>query len=227
MIVLDEPNATNESWKKPEDVIRDGYNFQLESYISQGIQMFKKDIGNFVLFTLVVAAISVVINLIPILGYIVGLIINPPLAAGYFIVANKIRKGEAYTFNNFFDGFKINLGNLIVVSVLTGVFSFIGTLFCILPGIYLTVAYSIATPILLFLNLEFWDAMEASRKVVSKNFFSWLGFFIVVWLGAVIIGLLACGVGLLFTVPVAILATYCAFADVMSGPTENNIDSVS
>lgn len=99
--------------------------------------------------------------------------------------------------------------------------------FCILPGIYLAVSYGIAVPMLIFLKLEFWDSMEASRKVIGKNFFSWLGFFIVVWLGALIIGVLACGVGLLFTIPVAILATYCAFVGVMSTPTENNANNIS
>jgi len=227
MIVLDEPNPTNESWKNPENVIRDGYNFRLETYVSQGIQLFKKDIGNFVLFTLVFTAISVVINLIPFLGTIGGLIVNPPLAAGYFLVADKIRRGESYTFNNFFDGFKVHIGNLIVISLLTGVFTIIGTILCILPGIYLAVAYSIAVPMLLFIKLEFWESMEASRKVIGKNFFSWLGFFIVIWLGALIIGALACGVGLLFTVPVAILATYSAFVDIMSAPAESDSTDIS
>jgi hypothetical protein len=227
MIVLDEPNPSQETWKNPEDVIRDGYNFQLESYISQGIQMFKKDIGNFVLFTLVFFAISAVINLLPVLGTIAGIIINPPLTAGYFLVADKIRRGEAYTFNNFFDGFKLHIGNLIVLSLVSSLLTGIGMVFCILPGIYLAVSYGIAVPMLIFLKLEFWDSMEASRKVIGKNFFSWLGFFIVVWLGALIIGVLACGVGLLFTIPVAILATYCAFVGVMSTPTENNANNIS
>ncbi len=222
MIILDEPNSKQENWKNPEDVIRDGYVFRLETYISQAIQLFKKDIGNFVLFTLVFFAISAVINLIPVLGTIAGLIVNPPLAAGYYLVADKIRRGEAYTFNNFFDGFKLHIGNLIVLSLISSILTAIGFVFCIIPGIYLAVGYGIAVPMLLFLKLEFWDSMEASRKVIGKNFFSWLGFFIVVWLGALIIGVLACGVGLLFTMPVAILATYCAFADVMSGPAESD-----
>jgi uncharacterized membrane protein len=80
---------------------------------------------------------------------------------------------------------------------------------------------------LLFIKLEFWESMEASRKVIGKNFFSWLGFFIVIWLGALIIGALACGVGLLFTIPVAILATYSAFVDIMSAPAESDSTNIS
>lgn len=218
MIVLDKPQGSAGEWLSPEDVARDGYDFKFSDYISQGIQLFKKDIANFVLFMLVLSAINLGLAFIPILGTLGSLIIGPPLNAGIFLVANKIRKNEPYTFNNFFDGFKSHFGSLIVLGLVSGILTGIGVVFCILPGIYLGVAWSLAVPMVLFVKPEFWDAMEASRKVVSKQFWSFLGFTIVVFLGAAIIGVLACGIGLLFTIPIAILSTYCAFVDIMSAP---------
>lgn len=219
MIVLDQQENTDGEWRNPDSVASNGYNFQFSEYISQGIQLFKKDVANFVLFMLVLFAVNIAIGLIPIFGALASLVIGPPLNAGIFIVANKIRKGETYSFNTFFDGFKGNLfGGLVLLGLVSSILTGIGMLFCIIPGIYLAVSWSIAVPMLLFIKSEFWDAMEASRKVVAKQFWTFLGFIIVVYLGAFIIGVLACGVGLLFTIPVAILATYCAFADIMSNP---------
>ncbi|MEZ4800968.1 MAG: hypothetical protein R2809_14580 [Flavobacteriales bacterium] len=219
MIVLDQQEGSEKGWRRPEDVVDSGYNFKFSDYISEAIQLFKKDIANFVLFMLVLLAVNFGLAAIPIFGGLAGLVIGPPLNAGIFIVANKIRTGQSYSFNSFFDGFQGNrFGQLVLLGLISGILTGIGMLFCLIPGIYLAVSWSIAIPMLLFVKSEFWDAMEASRKVVGKQFWSFLGFMIVVYLGAVIIGLLACGVGLLFTLPIATLAIYCAFEDIMYAP---------
>jgi hypothetical protein len=51
-------------------------------------------------------------------------------------------------------------------------------------------------------GLGFWDAMELSRKMVMKRFWGTLGLCFVAWLVGML-GLLACGVGLLVSGPVA------------------------
>lgn len=62
--------------------------------------------------------------------------------------------------------------------------------------------------------MDFWEAMEASRKIVSKEWFSIFGFIIV--LGLInLCGFLCLGVGLLFTVPMTSCAAYAAYADVV------------
>jgi uncharacterized membrane protein len=208
MIVLDQPESSKGELKSPEQAIQDGYNFEIFESIGEGIELFKKDIGNFVLYTLVVLAINVGVAFIPFVGTIASLIVGPPITVGYFFVADKIRRGEPYTFNTFFDGFKAPFGQLIVLSLISTILIIVGTIFCIIPGIWLAISYTLANCILIFHKLEFWDAMEASRKVVGKNFWSFLGLFIVMGLGGAIFIVLTCGLGSIIASPVIVLTIY-------------------
>jgi uncharacterized membrane protein len=208
MIVLDQPESNQGELKTPEQVIQEGYTFEVFEAIGDGIELFKKDIGNFIIFTLVVLAINLGLGLIPIVGSLATLVIGPPLTVGYFFVADKIRKGEPYTFNNFFDGFKAPFGQLIVLSLISSILIFVGALLCIIPGIWLGVSYTIANCILIFNKLEFWDAMEASRKVVAKNWWLFFGTLIVMGLGGLLVVVLTCGLGALLVAPVMVLTIY-------------------
>lgn len=211
MIVLDEPEFSQGELKSPEQVLQEGYDFEVFEMIGNGIELFKKDIGNFVLFTLLVAGISAGLSFVPFVGSLASVVISPPLSVGYFFVADKIRRGEAYTFNNFFDGFKAPFGQLIVLSLISSILTIVGTIFCILPGIYLAIGYSLSNCVLVFHKFEFWEAMEASRKVVSKNFWTFLGLFLVMSIGGALAIILSCGVGLLFVAPVIVLTIYCIY----------------
>jgi len=64
-----------------------------------------------------------------------------------------------------------------------------------------------------FYEMEPWPAMEASRKIVSKQWFMVLLFLFAVGLIAMA-GLILLGVGILYTLPAMICALYAAFADV-------------
>lgn len=211
MIVLDQSQGSPGELKSPEQVIQDGYNFEVFEMIREGIELFKKDIGNFVLFTLLVGAINFGMALIPIIGSLASLIISPPLAAGYFFVADKIRKGEPYTFNSFFEGFNVAFGQLVVLSLISSVLIVVGLVFCIIPGIWLAVSYTLANCILIFHKVEFWDAMEASRKVIGRNFWLFLGTLIVMGVGGIIATVLTCGLGSLVVGPVIILTIYSIY----------------
>ena len=68
--------------------------------------------------------------------------------------------------------------------------------------IFLTTIWLFALALVVDKGLAFWDAMELSRKMVLKHFW---GIFLLVFVGWIMsmVGLLLCGVGLLFTGPVA------------------------
>jgi len=84
----------------------------------------------------------------------------------------------------------------------------------IVPVLYLTVSYLFALPLVAERRLGFWEAMETSRKVVGKHWWGWLGFVILVWLLGALLGALACGVGLIFTLPLASAVFVAAYDDV-------------
>lgn len=198
---------------KIEKMVAEDYEFKFNDYINQGFDIFKKYPGGFIGYLLLLMLIGIACAVIPILGYIVSIVISPALYAGIFIVGKKIVHDEPFEFGDFFKGFdyviQLFLGNLIV-----SIFVTIGFALCIIPGIYLAVAYLWVVMFIVFAGQEFWPAMELSRKVITKNWFSFLGFVIVLFL-INLVGLIALGVGLLVTIPATMLAVYAAYEDIV------------
>jgi uncharacterized membrane protein len=90
-----------------------------------------------------------------------------------------------------------------------------GFLLLVLPGIYLTVSYIFANQFVLFKGMSFWPAMEKSRKLVTQSWFAVFGLcFVTFCIG--FLGFLLLGVGLLVSVPVAVLMLYYGFRDIQA-----------
>ena len=102
-----------------ENVLNNGYTFQLSQYISKGFNIFGKNAGLFIGYLLVYMCISAGLSIIPLIGQIASALISGALVAGYFIVADKTDRGEFVEFSNFFDGFK-SWSPLVIASLLTG-----------------------------------------------------------------------------------------------------------
>ena len=63
-------------------------------------------------------------------------------------------------------------------------------------------------------NLDFWEAMEASRNLAKEHLFEMVLFVII--LGLInIAGFLLCGVGLLFTLPLTYAATAIGYDELV------------
>jgi len=77
---------------------------------------------------------------------------------------------------------------------------FIGFLLLILPGIYLAISYSFTYALIVDKGLGVWEAMELSRKTVTKQ---WLKFFGLALLAGLMIfvSALPLGVGLIWSIP--------------------------
>ncbi len=83
-----------------------------------------------------------------------------------------------------------------------------------IPAYYLSIAYVWSDLFILFKGMSFWDAMEASRQVVTKKWFNMLGLVIVLVLIA-LVGALLCGLGLIVAIPLMSCVIYASFADVV------------
>ncbi len=168
--------------KAIENLIRDGYDFDISDSIDRGSKIFTSNMGPFIGFTVLYMLISGSVSIFT--SGLGSMLISGPLTAGYFIVANAIVRNEEIKFEMFFDGFKL-----------------------FLPLFLLFV---------IFLKMDFWPAMEASRKIISKKFWSFFGFFIL--LGLInLLGIIALGVGVLFTIPATYCMMYAAFESVVGG----------
>ena len=101
----------------------------------------------------------------------------------------------------------------------------IGVLLITIPIIYLTVAWSFAPHFVVFYKMSAWEAMETSRQLITKKWFSFFGFMIVQGL-VVILGLLLICVGVFYFFPAAMNASYVAFEDITKFYEEAEADDI-
>lgn len=83
--------------------------------------------------------------------------------------------------------------------------------------VYISISYTFAIPLVIGRKLEFWSAMEASRKIVGKQWLGIFGFFFVLTL-INMAGILACCVGLFVTAPFTSCAIAAAYEHIIGLP---------
>jgi uncharacterized protein DUF4339 len=132
------------------------------------------------------------------------------LMAGLMKYFLKLIRGEQASVGDAFSGFGPMAGQLILLGLVLNVLVLIGYALCIIPGIFLQVAWLFAITLVIDRKMDFWDAMELSRKMVCKHWWIVFAFFIVYSL-VVVSGILACCVGILVTMPIGIAAMLFAY----------------
>jgi hypothetical protein len=140
------------------------------------------------------------------------------LIGGLFKYYLKLIRGEGAVVGDAFSGFGPALGRLALLGLVQGILTNLGFLFCIIPGIYLAVSWYFALPLVIDRNLGFWEAMELSRKVVSKHWFLVFAFLLVVGLVSAC-GVIACCIGILVSVPIGFVALMYAYDDIFRQQT--------
>jgi len=186
------------------EILARGYQVNIGDWIGRGWQLLT---SNFWLFV----GATFVAGLIAGMG-IIGLVLGGPMIGGLYAMFLKKKRGQPVTFGDVFVGFNTFVP-LMLARILMGVFGVLGLLFCLLPGIYLLVAWHFTLVLVIDKKLDFWPAMELSRKMVNKHWWGIFGFLIVcalINLG----GLLVCCVGILVTAPIAYAASIYAYEDI-------------
>ena len=185
----------------------------VQDYIRQGWEMFKEHVGEFIGFTLILVVASIVSSQLSFAGSVVFSAIVASLSAGYSIAAFRLLSGQQLEFADFFKGFNYFLP-LFLASLAGGFLVSIGFLL-IIPGIYLAVAYMFTTFLIIDYRMEFWQAMETSRKIITKNWFAFFGFAFALF-AINLLGACALVVGLLVTIPVTACAAAIAYKDIIA-----------
>ena len=107
---------------------------------------------------------------------------------------------------------------LIVLFVLMTVLVVAGFFLLVLPGIYLSIAYSFAPYLIVEKNMGVWEALETSRKAITQYWWRYFGLMIVA-LVLIIIGAIPLLIGLIWVLPIVAIATGEVFAKTF-GSTE-------
>ncbi len=202
--------------------------------LQEAWQLFKKSPGKLILiyfvFFLVNVGVGVILSFIPLVGQILSSIVGIILGAGvYYAYLKFYREGDA-SIDDIFFPMKQNAGELAIMAVIKSIFLFIGFILLVLPGIYLAVSYIFAELLIVDKNLTAWEALETSRKRVTKNWFVYFAFLLIL-LFINIIGLIPLGLGLFVTVPVSIMAItlayvaeFCTDAEVGNGESHSSVN---
>src|SRR5262245_17890497 len=186
--------------------VRAAPSFLIGDCFSRGWQLYKDNFWLLLVACAVMLLITSGLHSIPAIGNVLGLLFGFAFWGGLDFLFLKRIRGEAADVGDAFCGFKSGLVPLMLASLVANLLTTVGFILLILPGIYLLVAWWMFVPLLIIdKRLEFWPAMELSRKTVNQNFWRCLGLFVLGGLVA-ISGFLACGLGLFFTVPIGLAA---------------------
>lgn len=162
-----------------------------------------------------VAAVCLVVMGVP-------LLYGPAMAGLFWFFLRRIRTGNG-TIEDAFEPFKVVLLHSFLAGLVVSVLVSIGAMLCLLPGLFLAALWTFVWPLLMDYRLEFWPAMEVSRRVALRN----LGGIVVLWcLSALLLlaGWLLCGIGVFFTTPIVIAAHAYAYEDLFGikpGPEQS------
>jgi uncharacterized membrane protein len=120
------------------------------------------------------------------------------------LVAMGIRRaaGLRVAFDTAFGSFD-KAGTAFIAGLLNTLLTYIGLILLIIPGIYLATAYCMSLPLIVDRKFTPWQALETSRKVVTKRWFQYFGLMLVVGL-LVFLSAIPLGIGLIWTAPWAI-----------------------
>lgn len=169
--------------------------------LREGWELTKPNFGLLLGGMLVVGLMSAAAGVVPFGSVIIG----GPLTGGAIAVALRLVAGRPVEFNNFFDGFK-RFVPLMLVQLVMSALVVAGTFALILPGLYLAIALSFGTHLVVDRDEEFWPALMGSMKVVNGHFGTFLMFGLAAF-GLVLLGTLTCGLGLLVVAPLLMMSS--------------------
>ncbi|MFA0809767.1 hypothetical protein [Microbulbifer epialgicus] len=228
----------NSDFGSIEKGIAGDYSFSIGEAISEGWQLSKGKkrtvwLG-MLLYMIAATAISFIIALItgyPVFDFegttevslatstiynVLVTFVEMPLAAGLMMIGIKIARGSETSGTEVFAHFD-KIIPLIITNIIMGILILIGLFLLVIPGIYLMVAYMFAIPLIVDQNLGPWQALETSRKAITKNWFSFFGFTIATIL-ILLAGFLALLIGAIWTLPLFFIAIGVAYRKVFGAP---------
>jgi hypothetical protein len=146
-----------------------------------------------------------------------GIFVITPLFGGvfgagfYYYLLRKVR-GLPTTIGDLFAGFTKAFLTLIAVGLLTSIFVTVGFVCLVLPGIYLIVSYVFTQILVVDKGLGFWEAMETSRRVITRQWWRVLGL-LLLSIPFILLGVAALFVGIFVAVPLVTGAVVYAYED--------------
>lgn len=102
------------------------------------------------------------------LATLIALPVTAPITAGIMLYTIKRSMGETPSFADVFQ-YYAKMMPITQQQILMYLLIYAGFICFIIPGIYLAIAYMLALPLMVEKNLGVWEALEISRKAITKK----------------------------------------------------------
>ena len=169
------------------------------------------------ILSVVYAGITVVLSLIPILGWVLSILTVGPLVVGYKKYFLRLLRQERVEFNQLFDGFSC-FAPAFVASILCTVFIFLWTLLLVVPGIIAAISYSMTFFIIADNpQIDGLQAIRRSKQMMRGHKFKLfcLGCRFIGWF---LLGVITLGIGFFFVGPYWTTAHAAFYQDLLAEP---------
>lgn len=200
------------------------YDFDIIEMIKEGLKRIEGVKGIFLAAFIVYIVVSIIVQIVlgiffpsppppaepnylnQVIVTILSYPILMPLIVGVIMLAINYSRGEPIAFQSIFNYYHLT-GRLSLAALLVYIMTVIGFIFLLLPGIYLSIAYIFTLPLIADKGMDVWEAMELSRKAVTKHWFKVFGLFLLLSI-IMALGALALGIGLIWAVPLLFVTLY-------------------
>ena len=202
-----------------DDLIARAGKLDIGGCLERSWNLLKANFWPIVGTTFVLFVVMLIAQSIPLLGMLVSLLLTGVFYGGLYVFYLKKIRGEPAELGDAFCGFSLAFLPLMMASLVSTLLTMLGVLLLILPGIYLAVSYSFIYLLIVDQKLEFWSALEVSRRVVTAQ---WWRMFGLVLLGIIIalLGLIGLFIGFFVTLPIFIGAVAYAYEDLCRPPAK-------
>jgi hypothetical protein len=210
--------------KSIEDLVAHGYEVNLRDYLREGWRSFKRYPTGFLGFAMLFTVASQgPLAFARIFGQLISVFVQVMMMAGLAMVVWKQMQRDPIRFSDFFPDW--NTAGRLLVCTIVGLLLIAGGLFLfVVPGIYLIVAYTFSYMLIVDRGYSAWQALEASRRVVNRNWWKvagLTGLMLILMAGGMMLFCLALGLPL-----GAVLSHYypeVSLSDLPFGPSDSSI----
>ncbi len=195
-------------------------------WIEKGFNLYKENFGILVLASLIAVLVSAITA-----GVLAG-----PMAAGVLLIVFQLhdRKGPRPEVGTLLRGFDFFLNSFLffivwgiaifIVSLVLGLVPCIGQLASLFVVFVAHALLMFGLFLIVDRRMGFWPASLESFNMVKRNFWPFLGFSVVTNLiGGV--GAVACGIGVVFTLPIQVCILTVAYREIFNDQAVDPVDS--
>ena len=191
--------------------------------------------GSYFAAVFVYAVISIVITLIQeaaaaSVGYVAASVVEIlitfvlfPLGVGLGLLGIRRAAGKETLVSTLWEPYSHAIP-LIVMFLLMAVLVVAGFFLLVLPGIYLSIAYSFAPYLIVEKNMGVWEALETSRKAITQYWWRYFGLMLVAMV-LIVVGSIPLLIGLVWVLPIVAIATGEVFAKTFGSPETEALSS--